>query len=104
MKFGENAPLKFVDVAADQHAGEPHGVSCSLAMKRMHVADADGRVFNSVDAFVQIWRRLPQRRFHLLAWIFSRQPMRWIGNTLYGPFADNRMAISGFAAKLFGIK
>jgi len=103
-RIDRDGAVNFVNVAARPDAGEGVGVSCSMAMKRMYASDETGAVFHSAAAFAQIWRRMPHWHWRALGWLAARPPLRWIGNWLYKPFADNRMAISAWAARTFKLE
>lgn len=47
------------DIATDDVALAEIGVTRDQAKKRLHVRLPDGRIATGVDAFIEIWRRLP---------------------------------------------
>ncbi len=59
----------------------PEGISRDELMQRFHVQGLDGEIQTGGDAFVQLWRLLPN--FRLLAWLCSLPLMGWAVNKAY---------------------
>jgi len=59
--------LEFIDISAPRFEAHLHGQSLERFMARLHVKSADGTFFTGVDAFAEIWRRLPGIHLDLFA-------------------------------------
>jgi len=53
----------FVDITSPAFDANREGVDAYKVHRVMHVKRADGSLATGVDAFVEIWRRLPQYRW-----------------------------------------
>lgn len=80
--------IQWIDITQEREALADAGLDLSLAMRRLHVQERDGRLLSGIDAFVAIWCRLP--RWRLLAQIVTglrlRRPLEWG----YRRFAERR--------------
>lgn len=73
--------LGWRDIATDDVALAEIGVTRDEAKKRLHVRLADGRIVTGVDAFIEIWRRLPG--FGWLAGLASHGMIKPAADFLY---------------------
>lgn len=81
------------DITVDAAPLEALGVCYADGLRRLHVQDAQGRLQVGVDAFLQIWRRLP--RWRVLAAVVALPGIRAAAGIAYDAFADwrfNRLA------------
>jgi len=58
-----------------------HGLDPDAATKRLYAIDEEGRLHAGVDAFIQVWRRLP--RYRWLARVVSWPGMRFVAVGVY---------------------
>ena len=100
----ENAGLVFLDVAANPEGAARLGLVGDLPFRRLHAVDRQGRIVGGVDAFAQVWRRLPG--YAWLARLLSWRPARAIASSAYDRVAapvlfawhrrrERRAAVSG---------
>lgn len=75
------APLAFSDINVNAGTLESRGISDRDLKRRMHVATRDGEVASGVDAFLAIWRRLPNYRW--LATLVALPGIRQISSAAY---------------------
>ncbi|MBK1639658.1 hypothetical protein CKO24_11440 [Rhodothalassium salexigens DSM 2132] len=61
------APLAWVDISTEGADLARHGVTQEMAYRRLYAVDEHDTLLVGLDAFIAIWRRLPKRRWHLLA-------------------------------------
>ena len=92
----QGAEADFVDVSEGD--GAPEGVSCSDAMKRFHVTEADGTVRSGAAAFAALWRATPGWRW--LGKIAGTPPIVWALEGLYRVFLLIRPAFQALARRL----
>jgi predicted DCC family thiol-disulfide oxidoreductase YuxK len=81
--------IRWVDILDDRGALEEAGIDRETAMRRLHVAEADGTIRTGVPAFVAIWRRLPGYRY--LATLVDGLGLVRPLDLVYGRFADWRL-------------
>jgi predicted DCC family thiol-disulfide oxidoreductase YuxK len=92
----EIAGLGWRDISRDDAALAELGISRDDAKRRLHVMLPDGTVRSGVDAFAEIWRRMPG--FNWLSRLVSAPVIRpvagWIYDRILAPvlFAWNRRA------------
>lgn len=90
---GERPQLAFVDIdAADYDPAAHQNISYRQAMGRIHGIDANGTVLRDLGVFRRAYELIG------LGWVYA--PTRWpllgtLGNSLYGLWADWRLAITG---------
>lgn len=60
------------------------GLSCTDAMRRFHVRDAQGRLHSGAAGFARLWRSLP--RWRVLGWVAAVPPIRWLLEIAYRGF------------------
>lgn len=73
--------LSWRDIATDDRALAEIGASRDEAKKRLHARLPGGRIVAGVDAFIEIWRRLPG--FGWLARLVSHRAIRPAADILY---------------------
>ena len=62
-KVPGNENLKFIDITNPQFDCVLEGLNPIDVHQYMHVKDTKGEIFIKVDAFIEIWKRLPRYRF-----------------------------------------
>lgn len=55
--------LNLINIADPAFDAEKYGLNKKSVNKHMHVRDSEGNVYVGVDAFVEIWKRVPKYRF-----------------------------------------
>lgn len=80
--------LEFVDISDPLFAAEKFGLDRKQVQKFMHAKDESGRIFTGVDAFIQIWKRLPS--FGLAVRLAENGFIRPIMDVGYHAFAKIR--------------
>jgi predicted DCC family thiol-disulfide oxidoreductase YuxK len=78
--------IEWIDVSAPVELGE--GLSCTTAMARFHVREANGRLHSGGIAFATLWRHVPGWRW--LGRIGSRRPLSWLLELGYRVFLPLR--------------
>ncbi|WP_299439142.1 thiol-disulfide oxidoreductase DCC family protein [uncultured Rhodospira sp.] len=73
--------LGWQDVSQDVGPLAAHGIDPDSATKRLYAIDEAGRLHAGVDAFIQVWRRLPQ--YQWLARVVSWPGMRFVAVGVY---------------------
>lgn len=73
--------LNWHDVSAGSDALAAHGIDGEAATRRLYAIDDGGRLHAGVDAFAEVWRRLP--RYRWLAWMVTRPGVRSIAVLVY---------------------
>jgi predicted DCC family thiol-disulfide oxidoreductase YuxK len=58
-----DAPLAWVDISREPSALVAHGIDGEGAKRRLYATGADGRLTGGVEAFAQLWERLPRYRW-----------------------------------------
>lgn len=59
----DDAALTWVDVSVEPQALAAHGIDVAGAKRRLHAKQADGDLVAGVEAFAQLWERLPRYRW-----------------------------------------
>jgi predicted DCC family thiol-disulfide oxidoreductase YuxK len=73
--------LAWRDIASDDDALREIGATRDEAKKRLHARLPDGRIVTGVDAFIELWRRLPG--FGRLAAIVAHPLVKPVANVVY---------------------
>ncbi|MGA1264591.1 MAG: thiol-disulfide oxidoreductase DCC family protein [Prochlorothrix sp.] len=85
--------VAFVDIAADDYNPADHGgIDFETAMGRIHAIGADGRIYQNVEVFREIYTVLG------LGWVYAVTKLPVVGafaDWLYGLWADRRLALTG---------
>lgn len=81
--------LKFIDIHSPEFNNYKHLLSFHQANSKMHFLKA-GKLSLGVDAFIDIWTLLPQRRFKILIKIVSLPLIRPLADLFYIIFAKIR--------------
>lgn len=84
--------IDWVDVSTPGELGE--GLSCSTAMSRFHVRQADGRLSSGALAFARLWQHIPGWRW--LGRICSVPPLSWMLELGYRGFLPLRPRLQRF--------
>lgn len=85
--------VEFVDIADLNYQPEEHGgVSFEAAMGRIHAVLSDGTIVQNVEVFRRVYEALG------IGWIYAitKVPgIGWLADSLYGIWAEWRLAITG---------
>ncbi len=76
-----DAPLAWVDISRTPEALDAHGIDGEGAKRRLYASGPDGRLMGGVEAFAQLWERLP--RYRWLARLARLGPVRPLAEVLY---------------------
>lgn len=88
--------LQAINIAAPDFNATAYGLDAQRVHDVMHAVTADGQVFTEVDAFICIWRALPQRLDRLiLMTLLHIPPLRKLADIAYRAFAKNRVRLFG---------
>ena len=90
LKMPHEGRLQGINIAAPEFDATDHGPSYDDFMAQMHLRSADGQWFLGVDAFTLMWRALPGRHWHLMAWLIQIPVLRTLARFGYRIFARNR--------------
>lgn len=82
--------LLWLDLNAHLAELDRVGVSREVALARLHVIGADGRIQRGAAAVFEIWRRLPQRRYRWLGAVLRLPGILALAEPLYDFFARHR--------------
>ena len=52
-------PFEFIDISSPEFRAESYGLEDKAVQLEMHVKSEEGTVTTGVDAFLEIWRRIP---------------------------------------------
>ena len=88
-KKAQKGELKFVDIHSKEFENYKNLISFSQANEKMHFLK-DGKLSLGVDAFIEIWKLLPQKRFKILIKIISLPLIRPMADIGYIIFAKIR--------------
>lgn len=83
--------LDFVDIHSERYDPNTVGVSCEQALAAMYGQYANGKLIQGVEVFPEAYRRA---NLPVMAWVFSRKPLRPFLQVGYRFFAKNRHTIS----------
>ncbi|MEM9937460.1 MAG: DUF393 domain-containing protein [Pseudomonadota bacterium] len=86
MRGGE--AIKWVDVSDPNALSHVDDLSCSVAMKRFHIRQADGTLVSGGRAFPELWKQLPTLRW--IGLISSVPPISWLAVIAYQLFLPLR--------------
>jgi predicted DCC family thiol-disulfide oxidoreductase YuxK len=84
----DRGQLKLIDISHPDFKASDHGLDPREVQKYFHVRTEDGRVRKGVDAFVEIWKVLPNYRF--LVSIAHFPPVNFLMRLGYEAFAAVR--------------
>jgi predicted DCC family thiol-disulfide oxidoreductase YuxK len=65
--------IVWIDITSQAGLLSPWGVDDDAIVRRLHVVDGDGRLLAGVDAFIEIWKRLPR-----YCWLARLAAVGWI--------------------------
>lgn len=77
--------IGFVDISKANFKAQDYGLDQTEVNIHLHGIDSEGSVYKGVDAFVEIWKRIPQYSF--LISIFNNKFLRPVFNISYDVFA-----------------
>ncbi|MCE3010771.1 MAG: DUF393 domain-containing protein [Proteobacteria bacterium] len=80
--------IEFIDISHPKFSAESYGLDRKKVRQVMHTQTADGKFHTRVDAFVQIWKVLPQYRF--LVPLAKNRALRPFLEVAYTAFAKIR--------------
>ncbi len=62
-----STPIAFIDISDPRFDAKSHGLDPKKVQAVMHVQAADGKIYQGVEAFLQIWQIIPGQRwlFHI---------------------------------------
>ncbi|MFN7824437.1 MAG: thiol-disulfide oxidoreductase DCC family protein [Pseudobdellovibrionaceae bacterium] len=84
MKKDRENKIDFVDISHPKFNAESFGLDRKKVRQVMHTQTADGKFHTRVDAFVQIWKVLPQYQFLVpLAENRALRPLLEVGYTAF---------------------
>lgn len=84
-KKSSDVTFEYIDISAPEFNATSHGLDNTAVQKAMHVKTEKGEIKTGIEAFFEIWRRIPSHR--KLAWALDRD---WLTPIL-------RLGYSGFA-------
>lgn len=82
--------LVLIDISEKSFDPAMYGRTREEFMAVMHVRDGDGYFFTGVDAFPVIWRALPGKFFHILAFTLMLPGVHFLAEMGYALFARYR--------------
>ncbi|MFN7453841.1 MAG: thiol-disulfide oxidoreductase DCC family protein, partial [Pseudobdellovibrionaceae bacterium] len=88
MKKDRENKIDFVDISHPKFEAESYGLDRKKVRQEMHTQTADGKFHTRVDAFVQIWKVLPQ--YHFLVPFAENSALRPLLEGGYTAFAKIR--------------
>ncbi len=87
-KHDKNNVLQFVDISAQDFDASTENLDPEKVYKYFHVKTPEGKVISGVDAFREIWQRLP--KFHWMNRIAKITPFKKCMDLGYGLFVHVR--------------
>lgn len=87
--------FEFDDISKRSRGDVAEGLSCELAMKRMHVQKPDGEIVSGARAFLAMWGALP--RYRSIARALSVPPIPAVLEAAYRVFLVVRPALQRLA-------
>lgn len=89
MRHYKNLPearhFEYINIASPQFRSQDFGLDRERVNQEMHVMDEAGRIYAGVEAFTEIWKRLP--RWRILARIVQWPVMHTLARIGYWTFA-----------------
>lgn len=73
--------VEWLDITGRDSELDALGIDPSLALRELHVRDADGKVHRELDAYILLMARVPALR--PLAWLIGLPGLRWLLARLY---------------------
>ena len=86
-KKDRHKKLDLIDISTSEFRAEKYGLSTREVNLHMHVKDQQGNVFKGIDAFIEIWKRIPP--YHLLIPVFDNKVLRPLWLKSYDLFAQH---------------
>jgi len=80
--------IQFIDITSAEFSAEAEGLDPYAVHKVMHVRDDEGQIHKRVDAFIQIWQKLP--KYQWAARIAEKAPVKAVLEVGYSAFAAAR--------------
>ncbi len=80
--------IEYIDISMPDFKASEFGLNNKEVQLKMHVRCEDGTVKTGVDAFMQIWRRIPS--YQKLAWALDRSWIKPVLRVGYFTFARLR--------------
>ncbi len=87
-KKDTTVPFDFVDISSAQFNAASYGLNPKQVNLEMHVQCEDGTIRKGVDAFLEIWRRIPS--YQKWAWALERNWIKPVLDVGYFCFARVR--------------
>ena len=84
-KIAPAGQFQWLDIFSNAEALKKTGISTEQALKELHVIDPTQKCHIGVDAFIQIWRRLPKWRY--LAFFVNLPIIHFCSSKIYKLFA-----------------
>ncbi|NBX67756.1 MAG: DUF393 domain-containing protein [Proteobacteria bacterium] len=81
-------PFEYIDISAPDFDAKSYGLNNEKVQLEMHIKCEDGAVRTGVEAFLEMWRRMPS--FQKLAWALDREWVKPILRLGYFTFARVR--------------
>lgn len=87
-RLADSKKFRWVDINSSPDALKKRNISTTDALKKLHVEDKYGNIKIGVDAFITIWKNIPEWR--LLATFASLPVINEITKIAYKKFAKRR--------------
>jgi len=87
-KKDTSVPFEYIDISAPNFSAVEYGLDEKQVNQEMHIQCEDGKVHTGVEAFLEIWRRIPN--YNKLAWALDRNWIKPVLRIGYHGFATIR--------------
>lgn len=84
--------IQGVDISTPDFDAQAEELDPVMVNRWLHARDAAGKMFLGIDAFLEIWRRIPSTRW--LAWIVALPGLYHLAWVFYRVFAANRYRLT----------
>lgn len=87
-KICDTSKIEFIDITKPDFSANYYNLNAMEVNRYLHVVDSSTKkVWRGIDAFVEIWKRLPGKRYSFLVNLFQINFVRFFATPSYHIFA-----------------
>lgn len=87
-KRNTSVSFEYIDISSPEFNAADYGLDAKRVNQEMHIQCEDGKIRTGVEAFLEIWRRIPN--YNRLAWALDREWIKPVLRVGYHGFARIR--------------